>query len=216
MSGEAGTGFPSDIASIQTAMTKIVLASASPSRRALLENAGIAFTARPAEIDERTVEAPLAASGAAPAEIAMTLAEAKALDVARGEPEAVVIGADQVLAAGARRWNKPATIAEARHQLMELSGHTHELHSAMAVARGRKLIWRHAEIARMTMHPLSVATIDAYLDSAGDAALSSVGAYQIEGPGIQLFERIEGDYFAILGLPLLPLLSFLRSEGVIG
>jgi septum formation protein len=196
-------------------MVPIVLASASPTRIALLRNAGIEFTAMPAQIDERTIEAPLAASARPPARIAAALAEAKALSVAAEKPEALVIGADQVLSADGRIWHKPAGIGEARDQLIALSGQTHELHSAIAVARQGTIGWRHSEIVRLTMRPLTAGFIDDYLARVGKEALKSVGSYQIEGPGIQLFERIEGDYFAILGLPLLPLLAHLRSSGAI-
>src|SRR3990167_631526 len=196
-------------------MVPIVLASASPTRIALLRNAGIDFTAMPAQIDERAIEAPLAASARPPAEIAAALAEAKALSVAASRAGALVIGADQVLSADGRVWHKPAGVGEARDQLIALSGRTHELHSAIAVARGSTIGWRHRETVRLTMRPLTAAFIDGYLARVGEEALKSVGSYQIEGPGIQLFERIEGDYFAILGLPLLPLLAHLRSAGAI-
>lgn len=196
-------------------MVPIVLASASPTRIALLRNAGIEFTAMPAQIDERMIEAPLAASARPPAGIAAALAEAKALSVAAEKPEALVIGADQVLSADGSVWHKPASFAEARNQLIALSGRTHELHSAIAVARGSAIAWRHRETVRLTMRPLTADFIDDYLARVGKEALKSVGSYQIEGPGIQLFERIEGDYFAILGLPLLPLLAHLRSAGAI-
>lgn len=196
-------------------MARIILATASASRCAILKNAGVEFLARPAGIDEREVEAPLAAIGKSSAEIAMALAEAKALAVAREETDAVIIGADQVLDADGQRWNKPATLAEARDQLMALSGRTHVLQSAIAVAEKGKIVWRHHEASKMTLQHLTGQIIEAYLAEVGETALSSVGAYQIEGPGIRLFERIEGDYFAILGLPLLPLLGFLRGEGAI-
>jgi septum formation protein len=180
-----------------------------------MTNAGIEFTVMPAKIDERAVEAPLAASARSPAEIAAALAEAKALSVAAARPEALVIGADQVLSADGRVWHKPANLAEARDQLIALSGRTHELHAAIAVVRGTDIGWRHAETVRLTMRPLTADFIDDYLTKVGEEALKSVGSYQVEGPGIQLFERIEGDYFAILGLPLLPLLAYLRSAGAI-
>jgi septum formation protein len=196
-------------------MARIVLASASPTRIALLRNAGIEFSAMPAKIDERAVEAPLVASAKPPAEIAAALAEAKALSVAASEREAFVIGADQVLAADGRVWHKPASLAEARNQIMGLSGRTHELHSAVVVVRKGAVAWRHGESVRMTMRSLAADAVDGYLARAGEGALKSVGAYQVEGPGIQLFERIDGDYFAILGLPLLPLLHFLRGAGAI-
>ena len=196
-------------------MVPIVLASASPTRIALLRNAGIEFTAVAAQIDERAIEAALAASARPPAEIAAALAEAKALSVAASRAGALVIGADQVLSADGRAWHKPSSIGEARDQLIALSGRTHELHSAIAVAREGTIGWRHSETVRLTMRPLTAGFIDDYLSRVGREALRSVGSYQIEGPGIQLFERIAGDYFAILGLPLLPLLAYLRNAGAI-
>jgi septum formation protein len=196
-------------------MVPIVLASASPTRIALLRNAGIEFTAVAAQIDERAIEAALAASARPPAEIAAALAEAKALSVVASRAGALVIGADQVLSADGRAWHKPSSIGEARDQLIALSGRTHELHSAIAVAREGTIGWRHSETVRLTMRPLTAGFIDDYLSRVGREALRSVGSYQIEGPGIQLFERIAGDYFAILGLPLLPLLAYLRNAGAI-
>jgi septum formation protein len=196
-------------------MPQIVLASASPSRAALIRNAGIDFMARPAEIDERSIEAPLAAAGASPADIAMALAEAKALAVATDESDTLVVGADQVLFTDGRSWHKPADLAEARDQLLALSGRAHTLETAVAVARAGAIAWRYGATARMTMRQLSGELVDAYLREVGEAALASVGAYQIEGRGIRLFESIDGDYFAILGLPLLPLLQFLRRAGAV-
>lgn len=196
-------------------MKRLVLASASGARIALLQNAGLDFTARAAAIDERAVEAPLVQSRIAAAGIALGLAEAKALDVAAGEPDALVIGADQVLAAGGERWNKPASLADARAQLLALSGRVHTLHTAVAVVHDKAVLWRHEDAAHMHMRDLSPDLIESYLERVGDKALTSVGAYQLEGPGIQLFDRIEGDFFTILGLPLLPLLKFLRGEGVL-
>jgi septum formation protein len=196
-------------------MPQIVLASASPSRAALIRNAGIDFVARPAEIDERSIEAPLAAAGASPADIAMALAEAKAMAVATDESDTLVVGADQVLFTDGRSWHKPADLAEARDQLLALSGRAHTLETAVAVARAGAIAWRYGATARMTMRQLSGELVDAYLREVGEAALASVGAYQIEGRGIRLFESIDGDYFAILGLPLLPLLQFLRRAGAV-
>ncbi len=196
-------------------MVDLVLASASPTRVRLLTDAGLTFTARPATIDERAVEAPLIAGGAPAAEIADALADEKALAVGRDMPDAIVIGADQMLDLYGRRWTKPATLAEARLQLSRLGGRAHRLHTAVAAARGGAIVWHHRETARLTMRPLSDRDIDGHLARTGTAALTSVGAYQIEGPGIQLFDEIDGDYFGILGLPLLPLLRFLRKEGAI-
>ncbi len=196
-------------------MTEIVLASGSPARRALLANAGIAFVVEPATLDERAVEAPLIARGATPAEIAGALAEAKAAEVSRHRPDALTIGADQTLDCDGHRGTKSETLAEARAQLQRLAGRAHQLHSAVTVAKGGAVRWRHQDSATLTMRPLAASEIDAYLARVGESALKSVGVYQLEGEGIRLFERIDGDYFTILGLPLLPLLAYLRSEGAI-
>jgi septum formation protein len=192
----------------------LILASQSRARQALLTNAGINFEAVTAEIDERAVQQ---ASGlSAPGEIASLLAREKALSISARLSGKFVIGADQTLALGERLFSKPAGRAQAAEQLRALAGHSHELHSAVAVARDGKILFEAAAIATMTMRRLGEAEIDAYLDEAGDAVTSSVGAYQLEGLGVHLFERIEGDHFTILGLPLLPLLAYLRSEGLLG
>jgi septum formation protein len=193
----------------------IVLASQSATRVAILRNAGLDFEAAPADVDERGIEADLIAGGATATEIALALAEAKAEAVAEHYPEAIVIGADQTLDAEGERWHKPATRAEARSQLTALSGRTHHLRSAVVGMREGAVRYRRIDTAAMTMRHFGADEIDAYLDRVGDRALSSVGAYQIEGPGIQLFERIEGDYFTVLGPPLLPLLAWLREEGAL-
>lgn len=188
----------------------LLLASQSRARQALLANAGIGFEAIAADIDERAVQD---ASGlSAPGDIAALLAREKALSVSSRQPGKFVVGADQTLALGFRLFSKPADRAEAKEQLRDLAGHSHHLHSAVAVARDDKILFEAAAIARMTMRPLGEAELDAYLDEAGEAVTSSVGAYQLEGLGVHLFERIEGDHFTILGLPLLQLLAFLRSE----
>jgi septum formation protein len=192
----------------------LILASQSRARQALLTNAGIGFEAVTAEIDERAVQQ---ASGlSAPGAIASLLAREKALSVSARQPGKFVIGADQTLALGERLFSKPAGRAQAAEQLCALAGRSHELHSAVAVARDGKILFEAVAIAGMTMRRLGEAEIDAYLDEAGDAVTSSVGAYQLEGLGVHLFERIEGDHFTILGLPLLPLLAFLRSERLLG
>jgi septum formation protein len=188
----------------------LVLASQSKARQSLLANAGIAFESDPAEIDEREIQVSSGLSN--PGEIASLLAHEKARAVSARRQGRTVVGADQTLALGTRIFNKPAGRAQAADQLRALSGHCHELHAAVAVARDGKLLFEHVSIARMTMRRLDDAEIDSYLDEAGDAVNSSVGAYQLEGLGIHLFERIEGDHFTILGLPLLPLLAFFRSE----
>jgi septum formation protein len=197
-------------------MARIILASQSATRVGILRNAGVAFDALPPRVDERLIEAPLAAAGASPGEIALALAEAKATACARAAPAAFVIGADQTLDAGGERWHKPATLVEARDQLLALSGRSHRLHSAVVGLHAGAPPWRHLDTAVLTMRHLSHSEIDTYLDQVGDGAIQSVGAYQIEGPGIRLFETIEGDYFTILGLPLLPLLKWLRDKGALG
>jgi septum formation protein len=193
----------------------IVLASASRARQALLAAAGVPFDVVPAAIDERAVEAPLVAGGASPAEIAAALAEAKAVAVSQARGGALVIGADQTLELDGHRGTKSETPNEARAHLARLAGRSHHLHSAVAVARGGKLLWRHLGSTTLTMRALTPAEIDAYLARVGPNVLRSVGVYQLEGEGIRLFEKIEGDYFTILGLPLLPLLAYLRREGEI-
>jgi nucleoside triphosphate pyrophosphatase len=194
----------------------IVLASQSPFRRALLTNAGIDFVCMPPEIDERAVEAPLKDSGVTPEDVALVLATAKATDVSeRSGGEATVIGSDQTLSLADEVFHKPADMEAARHHLLKLSGKTHQLNSAVVIVRNGDTLWSHVGIARLTMRELSPAFIGRYLAKVGDKALTSVGAYQVEGPGIQLFERIEGDYFTIVGLPLLPLLTELRKLGAI-
>jgi len=192
----------------------LILASQSRARRALLLSAGIEFETIPADIDERAVQQ--ASRLSAPAEIAALLAREKALSVSTQKPARFVVGADQTLALGFRLFNKPADRAQAKEQLRALAGHCHELHSAVAVARDGNLLFEAVSIARMTMRQLGEAEIDAYLHEAGDAVTSSVGAYQLERLGVHLFERIEGDHFTILGLPLLQLLAFLRSERLLG
>jgi len=191
----------------------LVLASQSRARQALLANAGIPFDAIPADIDERGIAQ---ASGlAAPGEIAALLAEQKAAFVSSHHPGRLVLGADQTLALGARGFNKPADRTDAARQLRELAGRRHELHSAIAVVRNGVTLFADVSIARMTMRPLGDAEIAAYLDAVGDGATASVGGYQVEGLGVHLFDGIHGDHFTILGLPLLPLLSFLRSQNLL-
>jgi septum formation protein len=191
----------------------LILASKSPARQALLANAGIAFEAIPAELDELAIQ--LASALSAPGEIAALLARDKALFVSANRRDRFVVGADQTLILGERLFSKPAGRAQAAAQLRALAGQSHELHSAVAVVRDDEVLFEHVSIARMTMRPLDDNAISAYLDAAGAAVTTSVGAYQLEGLGVHLFERIEGDHFTILGLPLLPLLKFLRSQGLL-
>jgi septum formation protein len=188
----------------------LILASQSQVRQTLLANAGLSFEAKPAAIDERAIQknSGLVAAG----EIAAHLAREKARFVSLQSPGRYVIGADQTLECDGRLFNKPAGRAGAIEHLHALAGRTHVLHAAIAVARDGKPLFEDVSIARLTMRELSDGAIEAYLDAAGDAVTASVGAYQLEGLGVHLFSRIEGDHFTILGLPLLPLLAFLRSQ----
>jgi len=188
----------------------LILDSQSRARKILLAGAGIEFEAIPSDIDEREIQQTSKVS--APGEVATLLAREKALWVAQRRGGHYVIGADQTLALGERLFNKPADRKQALAQLMMLAGRSHELHSAVAVAQDGKVLFQHVAVARLTMRRMSEADIASYLDAAGDVVTSSVGAYQLEGLGVHLFERIEGDHFTILGLPLLPLLDFLRSQ----
>ncbi|WP_394691382.1 Maf-like protein [Hoeflea sp.] len=193
--------------------TKLVLASTSPFRKALLQNAGLSFVAQAADIDERAVEDTLGAMD--PEDVATILAEAKAQDVSARHPGCVVIGSDQTLALESEVFHKPKDMEDARRRLLKLSGRTHQLNSAVVLARDGETLWRHVAVAHMTMRALDPGFVGRHLASVGDSVLSSVGAYQYEGEGIQLFERIDGDYFTVIGLPMLPLLAELRSLGVI-
>lgn len=194
-------------------MPPIVLASASPFRKALLKNAGLDFTAEAARIDERAIESML--DGVDAEDVAAVLAEAKAQDVSGRNPGALVIGSDQTLSLGDRIFHKPDSIDGARRHLLSLSGRTHALNSAIAIVQNGQLLWRYIAVAHMTMRNLDPGFIGRHIARVGDRALSSVGAYQFEGEGIQLFDRIDGDYFTILGLPMLPLLARLRELGAI-
>jgi septum formation protein len=189
----------------------LVLASKSAVRHAMLRDAGLAVEIVPADIDERTIEERAGLHD--PGEVAALLAREKARAIADRLPDRLVLGADQTLALGERRFSKPTDRAAARAQLATLSGRTHELHSAVALVRAGAVVFEHREVARLTMRVLSDRFLDAYLGAMGAAVTTSVGGYQLEKAGIQLFERIDGDHFVILGLPLLALLRFLRHEG---
>jgi septum formation protein len=191
----------------------LILASQSRARQMLLGNAGISFEAVPADIDERAVQTNSGLTS--PGAIAGLLAREKALFVSAKNPDRYVVGADQMLALGERLFSKPSGRAQAADQLRQLAGSSHTLHSAVAVARDSRIVFSDLSVATMTMRQLSDVEISAYLDAAGDAVTTSVGAYQLENFGVHLFERIEGDHFTILGLPLLHLLAFLRGEGLL-
>lgn len=199
----------------RSAAPRLVLASASQSRRMLLRNAGVEVAHDVAAVDEDEVKRALQAERASAAQVAEALAELKALRVSARAPGALVIGADQTLDCQGQRFDKPSDLAHAGGHLRALRGKSHVLNSAVCVVRDGTRLWHHVGEARLTMWDFDDAFIDGYLAAVGDKALSSVGAYQLEGLGAQLFSRVEGDYFTILGLPLLPLLDFLRNHAVI-
>lgn len=192
---------------------RLILASASEIRATLLRNAGLEVAAMPARIDEDAVRQGMQAEGAPPRDLADTLAEMKARKLSEKHPDAMVIGCDQVLALGQATLSKPADPDDARAQLAALSGQTHMLLSACVVAEKGRPIWRHVGEARLTMHCLSDSYIDDYVTRNWDSIRHAVGCYKLEEEGVRLFSRIDGDYFTVLGLPLLPLLSWLAQRG---
>jgi len=194
---------------------RLVLASASPARRRLLEAAGLAFEVLPADVDEAGIKRRASADHLAPQAVAEILAKAKAEAVGARRPDCVVIGADQVLALEGEIFDKPQDLAAAREHLARLRGGVHVLHTAAALAVAGKSVWSSIAQARLAMRPFTDAFLARYLASAGPAICRSVGAYEIEGRGIQLFEHVDGDHFSIIGLPLLPLLGELRRRGVL-
>lgn len=201
---------------LQSGRPQLILASSSKVRARLLEAAGLAFSIQSPGLDEHAMRQAVGSTGAlSPQDIAEVLARAKAEAVSELMPGAFVIGADQVLAFGGCILSKPDNMEAARKELLDLSGKSHILHSAVALATNGGTVWAHSESSTLVMRKLSPQFIGRYLAAAGEEVLSSVGAYQIEGLGIQLFEKIDGDYFSILGLPLLPLLDALRREGAI-
>jgi septum formation protein len=204
---------------IQSETPALVLASSSASRRAMLDGAGLRFEAIAAAVDEAAIKESAQAEGIPPAEAALMLADAKAMRVAARRPEALVIGGDQLLTCmidGTLRWfDKPVGLEGARAHLRTLRGRRHELVTATVAWRGGERIWQDVTTPRLSMRDVSDAFIEEYLALEGEVLCSSVGAYRVEGPGIQLFDRIEGEHSAILGLPLLPLLRFLRQHGVL-
>ncbi|TKT71267.1 septum formation inhibitor Maf [Afipia massiliensis] len=191
----------------------LILASQSAVRKSLLANAGIAVETIPADIDERAIQQNSGLKD--PGEIAALLACEKATFISAKYPDRYVVGADQTLALGDQLFSKPADRAAAAAQITTLSGQTHALHSAVSVVKDGVTLFSHVSVARMTMRALTGSEIAAYVDEAGDAVTASVGAYQLERTGVHLFDRIEGDHFTILGLPLLPLLAFLRSRNLL-
>ena len=200
---------------LQADLPRLILASASASRKALLHHAGLRFIARAAAIDEASVKRAGQAEDAGPEDVALLLAEMKARRIARGDPEALVIGCDQLLVCDGRWFDKPADLAEARAHLLALRGRTHTLVTAVLCQRGEQRLWHHVAAPRLTMRHFSEAFLDDYLDTEGEALTATVGAYRLEALGSLLFEAIDGEHSAILGLPLLPLFGFLRQHGVL-
>jgi len=196
---------------------RLVLASGSAARQAMMRSAGLEFEIQPADVDEASIRRALAAqdAGLSPADVALQLAEAKAVAVAASRPSDLVVGSDQILVADGTVYGKAGSMEDARVQLRALSGRTHSLHSAVVLAEGGSIVWRHVAAAHLTMHPFSDAFLEAYLRAAGEAILGSVGCYHLEGPGVRLFDRIDGDHFTILGMPLFDLLRELRRRGLV-
>jgi septum formation protein len=196
-------------------MTPVVLASKSPTRQAVLRSAGVPFEAVGSGVDEDVAKAGYLKESLGPREVAERLALAKATAVSVARPDAIVIGADQTLDLGGALFDKVDTLEKGRTRLRQLRGRSHWLHSAIVAAQDGAPVWRHVESPRLSMRDVSDAFIDAYLAKHGEALLSSVGIYQLENDGVQFFDAIEGDYFAILGLPLTPLLNLLRDKGAL-
>jgi septum formation protein len=195
--------------------TSLILASASAARKAMLTSAGLVFSAEPASVDEGAIKQVLMSQRADASAVAEGLALAKAEAISARHPDALVIGSDQMLSCDGRWFDKPADRAAAKAQLMALCGRRHELTSAVAVVSGGECLWHDVDRAELSMRPFSESFMDEYLDRVGADACQSVGAYQIEGLGIQLFDSIRGDVFTIMGMPLLPLLGFLRTRGMV-
>lgn len=193
----------------------LILASSSKTRETLLRNAGLEFEIAFPRVDEEEMKHSLQASGATAAETAVSLAELKAMRISRQYPDHYVIGADQMLECGSVWFDKPADKEHARAHLKALSGKTHSLHNAVCVVKSSTILWHHVNEARLAMRTFSDDFLDHYMAAVGDEILWSVGAYQLEGVGAQLFNKVDGDFFSILGLPLLPLMDFLRGHKVV-
>ena len=194
---------------------KLILASQSPYRAQILRQAGVEFEVKPANIDERAVEEPLLVADCDVTDIPLILAQAKAMDVSEGISEAIVIGSDQTLTFDNQLLHKPENMEQARRRLLALSGKSHQLTSAVVLAKDGEILWHYTDTAIITFRKLDPVFVGQHLARVGEAALTSVGAYQIEGEGVQLFDKINGDFFSILGLPLIPLLKKLRELEII-
>ena len=201
---------------IQAPTLRLILASASAARRAVLAAAGLRFESHAAAIDEAAVKTAARADGLSATNTALLLADLKARRIAARDPDALVIGCDQLLVCGDAWFDKPADRAEARDHLIRLRGRPHTLITAVLCHRNGQRLWHHVAKPSLTMRPFTDTFLDAYLDAEADHLTSTVGAYRLEGPGIHLFDRVEGEHAAILGLPLLPLLGFLRQHGILG
>lgn len=202
-------------ANASSSVPPVILASASQSRARILKEAGVSYSAEPAYIDETSIKESLKAEGAEALAVAETLAELKAVKISRSHPQSLVIGADSILDLDGVWFDKPMDMDHAKAHLMTLRGRTHCLATAVVVAIGGTRVWHFRDQPSLTMRNFSNTYLDQYIETVGDAVLSSVGAYHLEGLGVQLFDRIEGDFFSILGLPLLPLLAFLREHQVV-
>jgi septum formation protein len=200
---------------LQNPEIRLILASGSAARQAILRQAGLRFEAMPADVDEMAVKSAAKAAGSAASAAALALAGLKAEFISRSHPDALVIGADQLLVCGSEWFDKPADLAAAGRALARLSGRAHVLETAACAVQGGRMLWQHSAAPRLSMRQLSPEFIAGYLAAEGEALCACVGAYLLEGAGIQLFEQIEGDFFTILGLPLLALLGFLRQAGVL-
>lgn len=201
---------------LQEGRAPLILASASATRRKLLEGSGLTFSTKSSDLDEAAMRTAMGLEGTVePSDVAEVLARGKAEDVSAQSGDAFVIGGDQVMAAGGKIYGKPQSMEDARARLLDLSGKSHQLHTAVVIATGGASVWAYTDVATLTMRRLSPEFVGRYLAAAGEGVLGAVGAYQIESLGIQLFEKIEGDFFSILGLPLLPLLDALRRERAI-
>lgn len=200
----------------QEGRAPLILASGSATRRTLLQRAGLTFDVDVPDLDEDAMREAMGPEDSLdPSDVAEVLARGKAEAVSERNPDAFVVGGDQVLSLDGRIYGKPKSMEEARARLLDFSGKTHRLHTAVVIAAKGETVWAHVDVPALTMRPLTPQFVGRYLAAAGDGVLGSVGAYQIESLGIQLFEKIDGDFFSILGLPLLPLLEALRRDGAI-